>query len=186
MPSIHISEKLYRDLLSMATSFRDTEESVITRLIESYKKDSMPIKPEEVISKPPRKIVTPEQVAEVYSCMKPVFDAYKKGEREGRLALGSACDYLATDAVGMNHGNASIYIRALLALKQGKLHRNKMSFNTQAADYFLGQILADDGKTGLKTALSSLLMYINYCEEEYGGKMVAFRNTHDKYQAKLN
>ena len=112
MPNIHISEKLYPRFAiygNQLSGYRG--ERHYQRLIESYKKDSMPIKPEEVISKPPRKIVTSEQVAEVYSCMKPVFDAYKKGEREGRLALGSACDYLATDAVGMNHGNASIYIR---------------------------------------------------------------------------
>ncbi len=189
MRNIQISEQLYNKLLSVATSFSDTEESVITRLIEHYKSDSMPIKPEDVeeiaISKPPRKIVTPEQVAEVYSCMKPVFDAYKKGEGEGRLALDNACNYLAKDSVGMNRGNASIYVRALLALKRGTLHRNKMSFNTQAADYFLGQILVDDGKAGLKIALSALSLYIDYCEKEYSSRMVSFRKIHDKYQAKL-
>ena len=186
MPTINISDQLYKSLLSMATSFNDTEESVITRLIEHYKSDSIPIKQEIVSSKPPRKKVTIEQIVKVYSCVNRVLDAYKKGDREGRLALNNSCDYLATDEVGMNRGNADIYVKALLALKQGKLHRNKMSFNGKAADYFLGQILADDGKTGLKIALSSLLMHIDYCEEEYGGNMVAFRNIHDKYQAKLD
>ncbi len=190
MRNIQISEQLYNKLLSVATSFSDTEESVITRLIEHYKSDSMPIKPEDVeeiaISKPPRKIVTPEQIAKVYSCVKPVFDASGKGEHEEREALDHACNYLAADAVGMNRGTASIYVRALLALKEGKLHKNKMSFNNQAADYFLGQILADDGKTGLKTALSSLSMYIDYCEDKYIGNMVAFRKIRDKYEAKLN
>ncbi len=187
MPTINISDQLYQNLLSMATSFNDTEESVITRLIEHYKSDSIPIKPEEIVSsKPPRKKVTPEQIAKVYSCVKSVLDAYEKGEGEGRLALNNACDYLATDEVGMNRGNAGIHVKSLLALKKGILRKNKMFFNSKAADYFLSQILADDGKTGLKTALSSLSMYINYCEGKYGGNMVAFREVRDKYQAKLD
>ncbi|MCA8834818.1 MAG: hypothetical protein K8953_06980 [Proteobacteria bacterium] len=186
MPNIYISQQLYRQLLSVATSFNDTEESVIERLIANYKGDSIPIESEEVASKPPRKTVTPEQVAKVYSCINPVFRAYKKGEREGRLALDNACDYLATDAVGMNRGNASIYVRALLALKQGKLHKNKMSFNNHAADYFLSQILRYDNKPGLKTALRALSLYIGYCEKKYSSRMVSFRNIRDKYQAKLD
>ena len=187
MRNIQISEQLYNKLLSVATSFSDTEESVITRLIEHYKSDSIPIKPEEIVSsKPPRKKVTIEQIKEVYSRVNLVLDAYKKGDGEGRLALNNSCDYLATDAVGMNRGNAGIYVKSLLSLKQGKLRKNKMFFNNQAADYFLSKILADDGKTGLKTALSSLSMYIDYCEKKYDVKMVAFREVRDKYQAKLN
>ena len=185
MPNITISEQLYKKLLSVATSFSDTEESVITMLIESYTKDAMPIKSKDVASKPPRKIVTLEQIKEVYSRVNLVLDAYKKGDGEGRLALNNSCDYLATDAVGMNRGNAGIYVKSLLSLKQGKLRKNKMFFNNQAADYFLSKILADDGKTGLKTALSSLSMYIDYCEKKYDVKMVAFREVRDKYQAKL-
>ena len=187
MPTITISEQLYKNLLSMATSFRDTEESVITRLIEHYKSDSIPIKPEEIVSsKPPRKKVTIEQIKEVYSRVNLVLDAYKKGDGEGRLALNNACDYLATDAVGMNHGNAGIYVRSLLAVRQGILRKNKMFFNNQAADYFLSQILADDGKSGLKIALGSLSDYIVYCEKKYGGTMVAFREVRDKYITMLN
>ncbi len=185
MPTINISDQLYQNLLSMATSFNDTEESVITRLVEHYKNDSIPIK-QEIVSKPLRKKVTPEQIAKVYSCVKPVLDAYEKGDREGRLAVKNACDYLATDEVGMNRGNAGIHVKSLLSLKKGILRKNKMFFNSKAADYFLSQILADDGKTGLKTALSSLSMYIDYCEGKYGGNMVAFREIRDKYQAKLN
>ncbi len=188
MPHIHISEELYKKLLSVSTSFRDTEESVITMLIENYKGDTTPETLKEVFSNKihGKKKITLEQIAEVYSCVNSIIEAFEKGEREGRMALGNACDYLATDKVGMNRGSASIYLKSLVALKKGILHRNKMSFNDPAADYFLRRILEDDGKKGLRTALDSFSGYIEYREGLVGSKMVVFRSIRDKYQAKLD
>ncbi len=187
MPTIHISEELYRSLLSIATSFHDTEESVIKRLIAKYKGDSIPVENE--VSYSPdytrRRKITIKQIREIYSCVNYVIEGSQKGKRDRRIALETALDYLASEEIGMNRGSARIYINFLAVMKQGEKSKNKMSINNVALDYFMEQILADDGKSGLKIALGSLLDYINHCEEKYGGTMIVFKEIHDKYQAKL-
>ncbi len=106
-------------------------------------------KPKETGKKP----ITIVEIEKIYPLAKNVY--------EGKKELNDAVETLKTVA-GMNPTSAKIYIGFFLKLKKGELHRNKMTANSKAVDYFLKQILANDGKGGLETALDSLCQHIEY------------------------
>ncbi len=104
---------------------------------------------------------------------------------EERKTLKDGVNQLVEE-VGMNKGNAWVYIRFFVQLKEGELHRNKMSANLMATSYFLEKILADDGKDGLKVALKSLRMYIEYAEEVFrSSSLIGLRKICEEFSEKL-
>ncbi len=190
MPTIKVSKSFYKKLLSYANSFDDTPEIVMERIINEWKRDTT-IPPKKAINNNAttkksarRNKITIKKIREIYSRARLVFEAFKKGRNEGRKELEDALDYLE-EKVEMNRGSAHIYIKVFLALRRGELHKNKMSINDVAAEYFLKKILADDGSEALEKALDSLFQYIEYREKLVGGRMIVFREIYVEYSAKI-
>ncbi len=106
----------------------------------------------------PKNKVTMTVIKKIYPIARDVY--------EERKTLNDGVDQLVEET-RMSRGNASVYIRFFVKLKEGELHRDKMSANLMATSYFLKKILADDGKDGLRVALESLRKYIEYSEEKF-------------------
>ena len=124
-----------------------------------------------------RNKVTMAMIKEIYPIARDVY--------EERKILNDGVKQIAEET-GMNRGNASVYIRFVVKLKEGELHRDKMAVNLMAASYFLKNILADDGKDGLKVALESLWKYIEYAEEKFRHNgLEGFRRIHAEFSEKL-
>ncbi len=121
--------------------------------------------------------VTMSVIKKIYPIARDVY--------EERKILNDGVKQLVEEA-GMNKGNAWVYIKFFIKLKEGELHRNKMSANLMATSYFIEKILADDGKDGLKVALESLRKYIEYAEEVFRNySLEGLRKIYAEFSEKL-
>ncbi len=159
MPAITIPQELYDRLGALSTSFNDTPANVIERLLNEKKENPMTLKNKTTQNNelPARKLITMKEIRAVYPVAKEVHAGNKKIE--------DAVEYLVKE-VEMNENSALIYIKFFVKLKEGNLHRNKMTAKSTAVIYFLNKIRADDGIDGLKTALDSLRKHIQYRIDE--------------------
>lgn len=124
---------------------------------------------------PPKKI-TMDVIKKIYPI---AMDVYKK-----RKTLKDGTEYLVKNA-GMNESSAKIYIRFIVKLKNGELHRNKMRPNIFALPYFLEQIFNDSDNDSLKDTLKTLWKYIEYYEAlPRGNRLVEYRKIHAEFFAK--
>ncbi len=177
MPAITIPQELYDRLGALSTSFNDTPANVIERLLNEKKENPMTLKNKTTQNNklPARKLITMKEIRAVYPVAKEVHAGNKKIE--------DAVEYLVKE-VGMNENSAKIYIKFFVKLKEGNLHRNKMTAKSIAVIYFLNKIHADDGIDGLKTALDSLRKHIQYRINE-GLTNRGYPNVYADFSAKL-
>ncbi len=120
--------------------------------------------------------ITIVEIKEIYPIARDVF--------EGRKTLDDGVEYLVKD-VEMNKGNAENYINFIIRLKKGDPPPDMRGVNILAADYFLGGIFADDGKSDLRIALESFSAHIEYYEKIRKCKLRGFRRIREKFLAKL-
>lgn len=89
-----------------------------------------------------------------------IYDCYAYGKRvaEGELEIGTAAMNIAR--TGMDKGSAQIYLRCVRSLIKGE--RFTGTVNEIAMSHFLTNILSDYGMDGLRKALESFKMHLEY------------------------
>ena len=89
-----------------------------------------------------------------------IFDCYDYGKRvaEGELSIGTAAMNIAK--TGMDKGSAQIYLRCVRSLIAGEKFTGTV--NEMAMSRFLTNIFSDYGMEGLRKALKSLRMHLDY------------------------
>jgi len=116
--------------------------------------------------------LTPEARVELYQVAKRVFDA--------QLTPTEGADLLH-EQHEVNEGSAKIMFEMYKHLRLGRLYKRFLS--TIDMDYFLSQILADNGASGLQTALHSLWQHITYFESQKPTTKHELRELVTRYQA---
>ncbi|MBQ2240935.1 MAG: hypothetical protein II319_02205 [Clostridia bacterium] len=92
--------------------------------------------------------------------LKNIYDCYEYGKRvaNGELDNGTAAKKVAK--TGMNEGSAQIYIRCVCSMIRGERYTGTVK--TIAVTRFLTNINSDYGFDGLRRALESLRMHLDY------------------------
>ncbi len=174
MPTITVSDAVYKQLESLAVGF-DNPNSVILRLIQNELGDAEPLtsKNEYIKNTSTRKSITLDIIMEIYPLAQDVFD--------NKQDLNGALDYLEPK---MDRGSALMYLNTFKAMRLGE--RYTRTINKTATRYFLEQIFKDYEADGLKKALTALKAHIEYFESFIGGsKMKNTREIHEEFLAKI-
>lgn len=89
-----------------------------------------------------------------------IYDCYEYGKRvaEGELYKGIAAKNVAK--TGMDEDSAQIYIRCVRSMIRGERYTGTV--NEMAVSRFLTNIMNDYGFDGLRRALGSLRMHLDY------------------------
>ena len=89
-----------------------------------------------------------------------IYDCYDYGRRvaEGEISIATAAMNIAK--TGMDKGSAQIYLRCVRSLIAGE--RFTGTVNEMAISRFLTNIFSDYGMEGLRRALASLRMHLDY------------------------
>ena len=89
-----------------------------------------------------------------------IYDCYDYGRQvaEGEISIGTAAMNIAK--TGMDKGSAQIYLRCVRSLIVGE--RFTGTVNEMAISRFLTNIFSDYGMEGLRRALASLRMHLDY------------------------
>ena len=89
-----------------------------------------------------------------------IYDCYAYGKRvaEGELDNGTAAKNVAR--TGMDEGSAQIYIRCVRSMIRGERYTGTVK--EIAVSRFLTNIMSDYGFEGLRRALNSLRMHLDY------------------------
>lgn len=83
------------------------------------------------------------------------------------------------DEYHMNPASADFYIKSLRDMMRGQVF--KKTINMEATEYYLKNIREDYGNDGLKKALTSIDLHINYYESRQPGKVKKQREIYQKY-----
>lgn len=91
-----------------------------------------------------------------------IHDCYDYGKRValGDVEIGTAAMNIAR--TGMDKGSAQIYLRCVRSMIRGERYTGTV--NELAVSHFLTEILNDYGFDGLRKALESLRMHLEYQE----------------------
>ena len=92
--------------------------------------------------------------------LKNIQDCYSYGKKvvTGNISIGSAASKLAE--TGMDKGSAQIYIKTVQAMINGEPYKRTIS--ELATRYFLEAITEDYEKEGLRKALNSIKLHLEY------------------------
>lgn len=89
-----------------------------------------------------------------------IYDCYAYGKRvaSGEIEIGTAAMNIAR--TGMDKGSAQIYLRCVRSMIRGERYTGTV--NELAVSHFLTAILNDYGFDGLRMALESLRLHLEY------------------------
>ena len=89
-----------------------------------------------------------------------IYDCYAYGKRVamGEIELGTAAMNIAR--TGMDKGSAQIYLRCVRAMIRGERYTGTVK--EIAVSHFLTSIMSDYGFDGLRKALESLRLHLEY------------------------
>ena len=97
---------------------------------------------------------------------------------EGKVDKNTALDRLEAES-NMNRGSAQDYINGFCIMMEGGTY--KRTFNSEATDYFLTQILNDFGKPVLEKALQAVYNHIQYYETLGKGSLKGILKIYSKH-----
>ena len=89
-----------------------------------------------------------------------IYDCYNYGKKvaENSISIGTAAVYVSQN--GMDKGSAHIYLRCVKSMIHGERYTGTV--NEQATRHFLVAILSDYGFDGLRKALESVRLHLEY------------------------
>src|SRR5690606_35852881 len=111
--------------------------------------------------------------------LKQIMIAYEIAKKVYRKEIGVTEGSHLIAETGLNRSSAFDYIYAYEKLRNGKLYTR--TINASATDYYLENILKENGSIGLQTALSSLFNHIEYYEQTSGSAVLKGREIYNKY-----
>ena len=111
-----------------------------------------------------------------------IYDCYAYGKRvaEGELEIGTAAMKVAK--TGMDEGSAKIYLRCVRSLILGERYTGTV--NETAISRFLTNIFSDYGMDGLRKALKSLEMHLEY--QDMYQNLSAIKKVYEEFYEILN
>ena len=98
----------------------------------------------------------------------------------GNINIGSAASKL--EETGMDKGSAQIYIKTVQAMINGELYKRTIS--ELATRYFLEAITEDYEKEGLRNALNSIKLHLEYQNNHQ--TLPSIRRLYNEYIEKLS
>lgn len=106
-----------------------------------------------------------------------IYDCYSYGKRvaEGEIEIGTAA--MNISRTGMNKGSAQIYLRCVCSMIQGKKFTGTVK--EIAVSRFLTNIMSDYGFDGLRKALESLRLHLEY-QKRYQ-ELAGLRQIYDEF-----
>lgn len=95
-----------------------------------------------------------------------IYDCYAYGKRVAidEIDIGTAAMNIAR--TGMDKGSAQIYLRCVRSMIHGERYTGTV--NKMAVSHFLTEIMSDFGFDGLRKALNSLRLHLDY-QTPYNG-----------------
>ncbi|MBW6480671.1 MAG: HNH endonuclease [Bacteroidales bacterium] len=112
-----------------------------------------------------------------------IHSAFEIGKKIYLNQLNRQDGIKALSNIGMKENSAKDYISCYSNLIQGKLFAR--TINAYGLEYYLGRILAENGKEGLRNALLSLSQHIDYYEEVAGANVKKGREIYVKFYDKV-
>ncbi len=169
MPTIRISDALFKTLASMAVGF-DTPQSVIERLIQQTEGVEMVQEKAQENQK-----TTLDVIEKISPIAKAVF--------EQTLSMEVGQDRLVKNA-GMNPNSALMYLQVFQKMMEGKGY--KRAINGTATQCFLDDIHKSYGDDAVIKALTSVDEHIEYYEALGHGKLKNIREIHQRFSNKID
>ncbi len=108
-----------------------------------------------------------------------IHSSFEIGKKIYHKQLNRQEGLKALKDLGMKVSSANDYIYCYIDLIQGKLFTR--TINAYGLDYYLGRILEENGKKGLRNALLSLSQHIDYYEATSGSSVKKGTEIYNKY-----